>query len=374
MPKAEAKFYGICRKCKARIIPGQIITWGKGAKAQHAECYIPAPDDTSTTPAPTPKQKENNMPNESGLAANLAEALLPYLEGKLKSKVDSAELEAILERLTIVEQNKATTIRIETDTETREVSGIVHKLVPTALAYLVRNRNIWLYGGAGGGKTKAAEQLAEALGLVNFCPISLNPATQPSFILGFISAHGDYIRTTFRDAWERGGLIFLDEVCNASGNFLTTLNAALEHQYLAFPDGLIQRHESTRFIVADNTCGLGATAQYNVRQKMDAAFRQRFVFIEWSYDEALELAVASAYHPQAPAIVAWALKARAAVETLKLQLIVSPRESLMISDALHTNLPLADIIDSVVFKGIDSDTRAKVLASAPIPQITREVN
>jgi cobaltochelatase CobS len=310
------------------------------------------------------------MPNESGLAANLAEALLPYLEGKLKSKVDSAELEAILERLTIVEQNKATTIRIETDTETREVSGLVHKLMPTALAYLVRNRNVWLYGGAGGGKTKAAEQLAEALGLVNFCPISLNPATQPSFILGFISAHGDYIRTTFRDAWEHGGLIFLDEVCNASGNFLTTLNAALEHQYLAFPDGLIQRHESTRFIVADNTCGLGATAQYNVRQKMDAAFRQRFVFINWSYDEALELAVASAYHPQAPAIVAWVLKARAAVETLKLQLIVSPRESLMISDALHTDLPLADIIDSVVFKGVDSDTRAKVLASAPLPQIS----
>ena len=149
--------------------------------------------------------------------------------------------------------------------------------------------NIWIAGPAGSGKTHAGHMLADALGL----PFHLNGALSMAFeLLGFIDAGGAYHRTPFREAYEHGGIYMFDEVDGSDNAALLALNAALANGHCAFPDQAIKRHPSCIILGSANTWGLGATAEYVGRAKIDAAFLSRFpVRLNWQYDTALEVAI-----------------------------------------------------------------------------------
>ena len=71
------------------------------------------------------------------------------------------------------------------------------------------------------------------------------------------------------------------------------LNSALANGSCAFADGMVKRHEDFILIATANTFGNGANAQYVGRNQLDSATLDRFVTIEWGYDEELEMAIAS---------------------------------------------------------------------------------
>ena len=146
--------------------------------------------------------------------------------------------------------------------------------------------NIWIAGPAGSGKTYAAKTAAKALGV----PFHYNGALSMAFdLLGFIDAGGTYHRTPFREAYEHGGVYLFDEVDGSDNSALLALNAALANGTATFPDGQVKRHDDTYIIATANTWGLGATAEYVGRAKIDAAFLSRFpVRLDWQYDEKLE--------------------------------------------------------------------------------------
>jgi hypothetical protein len=212
------------------------------------------------------------------------------------------------------------------DGATRTIDGHQHpefkRLLTAAASRNVdgHHPNIWLAGPAGSGKTHAGKMVAKALGL----PFVFNGALANAFeLLGFIDAGGTYHRTAFREAFEHGGVYMFDEVDGSDNSALLALNAALANGAAQFPDGRIERHADCVILASANTWGLGATAEYVGRSKIDAAFLDRFgVRFNWQYDTALETAI-SGNEGFARRVIAAREKARSA----GLKVLITPRAS-----------------------------------------------
>jgi uncharacterized coiled-coil protein SlyX len=100
-------------------------------------------------------------------------------------------------------------------------------------------RNIWLAGPAGSGKTTAAHQVADKLGL----PFDSHGAIRTPFqVTGHYDIHGTYRSSQFRRIFENGGVILLDEIDASDPGAVLELNQALSNSKMSFPDGTIDRH------------------------------------------------------------------------------------------------------------------------------------
>lgn len=151
--------------------------------------------------------------------------------------------------------------------------------------------NVWLSGPTGSGKTHAAHMTADALGVQFFKMGGLSMEHQ---LVGHVDANGNYHTTPFREAYQNGGLIILDECDTYSEEVSLVANGALDNGSFTFPDSPIpvQRHKDFYVIAAGNTFGNGATSTFVGRNKLDGAFMSRFpVCIYWQYDADLEARV-----------------------------------------------------------------------------------
>src|ERR1035437_4425728 len=194
----------------------------------------------------------------------------------------AAELQ---EKMSAFEQKIAATKTLEIKIHSNGVVktkniGLQHKafelLLELATSLEPEDRNIWLAGPAGSGKTTAARKLAEALDR----DFEFNGAIDTEYKLsGFVDANSRIVSTAFRKAWEEGKVYLFDE-CDASmAGALLAFNAALANGHAAFPDQTIMRHANTVIIAAANTWGFGGDGNYVGRAKLDAAFLDRFVTV-----------------------------------------------------------------------------------------------
>jgi len=240
-----------------------------------------------TAPAAEPVTAAPVTADPAGAA--LAAMIAPHILGTLTPAI-ARMVEARLEG--------TQTVRIEVgraDGSVGKVEGHSHpKLAVLLRALSVRQANgysvnVFLVGSTSSGKTHGAGQAAKALGRT----FGAHGAMMMSHeLMGFIDAPGKYHRTPFRDAFEHGGVVLLDEVDSWDASVTLSLNAALANGYASFPDGMIARHPDCIIIGGANTHGTGATAEYVGRNRLDQAFISRFpVRIEWNPDPALEVAI-----------------------------------------------------------------------------------
>jgi len=207
-------------------------------------------------------------------------------------------------------------------------AGIQHRAFPSLMRKLAAGVNVWLAGPAGTGKTTAAHNAARALGLA----FHFNGAIDSEHkLLGFTDAQGRIVSRPFREAYQNGGVYLFDEVDASLPSALLAFNAALANGHCDFPDGTIERHKDFRCIAAANTYGHGATHDYVGRAKMDAAFIDRFVCVEWATDETLERHIALACIADQHLGGRWVshvqtLRNKARVAGLKI--VISPRASI----------------------------------------------
>lgn len=230
--------------------------------------------------------------------------------------------------------------------------GMQHGQLPALIKILSTGLNVYLVGPAGSGKTHAAIQCAKALGV----PFHFTGAVASEFKLtGFIDAQGRIVSTEFRKAFEQGGLFLFDEIDASYPQAVLAFNAALANDYMDFPDKRVQRHEKFFCIAAANTYGQGADRQYVGRNQLDAASLDRFVFMDWKYDEKLETALAGneawSSHVQ---------KVRRFVEDNKIRHVVSPRASIFGAKLLAAGISREEVETVILWKGMDEATRNKI--------------
>lgn len=261
-----------------------------------------------------------------------------------------------------------------------DISTIKHKQFDDLFLWLTTRLSsgifqpVWLWGNPGGGKSHVAEQLSERLrewsiseGILGddapenfFYPMYCSSLTTESKAIGFRSAAaGAYIAGCARQAYEHGGLFYLDEIDNANPDFLVNINAFLSNKTFMFPDGaLVKRHPAFFVMAGANTLGQGSVNGFK-RQVQDAASRDRYAKVYFEYDERLEFALAQ--HDR------WTKYVRGVREYLsglaRNTVHITPRASYGGAAALRRGLKPAAVVDAFLFSELSKDVRASVISN-----------
>lgn len=328
-----AKYNGICDICKGRILQGDAISWSRrqeGGKTVDSDKVEVVEDGVEGKEVEAVRTEFGKVATawRTAFDGHKEQTIKVLAEMRSQLPVDiTAEVLKGLQGARKLEVKVAGLPKVDV--------GHQHKQFDTLVKALVARVNVWLAGPSGSGKTTGAMSAAKALGLEFFFTGAISDAYG---LTGYNDANGRYVRTAFREAWEKGGVFLWDEVDASDPTALLAFNAALANSRAAFPDGIIARHPDCVLIAAANTYGHGATQEYVGRMKLDAAFLKRFAFISWGYDEALEMVTAP--NPK------WTKRVqeiRKKVEAKKLRVLVTPRESYLGAQLLAAGLTQQEV-------------------------------
>jgi cobaltochelatase CobS len=233
-----------------------------------------------------------------------------------------------------------------------------HFLFPEILQTVNQRLPVALIGPAGSGKSTVCKDVSDALDLKFYLQ---NGVTGSHELTGYTDAHGRYVTTPFRTAFEHGGLFFLDEMDTSEAGALKWLNTALANNYAGFPDQSepVRAHDSFRIVGAANTYGTGADRLYVGGNQLDASTLDRFVFIDFPYDEKLEIKLAGniKWVSRVQALRRGAIKEKA-------RIIISPRASIHGAKLLAIGWKQELVEQRVVWKGIDPELKTRIQKAA----------
>ena len=302
---------------------------------------------SDNTPVPqgrkAPQAVDGMAPDAQAALAALMAALTPKVE------IDEAMVREIARdeaKKTISPTIVHIARQVQDETQIIDL-GVQHVSFPILVQTLQARFPVWMPGPAGSGKTTAAKHAAKALDVAFHHTGAVDNVYQ---LLGFIDAGGTYHRTTFREAYENGGVFLWDEVDASNPAALVAFNAALENGECVFPDKVVPKHADCYFIAAANTYGTGATHEYVGRTKIDAATVDRFIMLDWQYDEILERAIAGDNE-----WTSYVQKIRAACKAAGVKHLVTPRASLRGNALLAAGISRDSVINMTVRKGLSED-------------------
>ncbi|EEF63355.1 AAA family ATPase [Pedosphaera parvula] len=254
--------------------------------------------------------------------------------------------------------------------EVKEV-GRQHYKFGLLMACVSQRLCVMLVGPAGGGKTTGAAMVAKALDM-KFGAMSLGPMTSKADFYGYKDATGEYHTTLLAQIAEQGGVMLLDEWDAAHAGCATYTNMLLANEEFATPIGMKQKHKDFILIAGANTFGQGADRLYVGRNQLDAATLDRFVVIDWDYDEGLEASLIGLTKPsptfentlggilEPDQWFARVTAIRQAVETLKVRAVISPRATVHGVKLFDAGIGQTHVENMVIWKGMDIATRQKI--------------
>ena len=287
------------------------------------------------------------MKEESPIEKAMKEAIIEKgkeiatkdLEERLKEKLDKfiQETYGLLPKQVIIKNND-TSIKLE---------GIFHKDFEKICSIVANDIPLMLVGGAGAGKNYTLEQVAKGLGLTFY---STNAINQEYKLTGFIDANGIYHETEFYKAFKNGGMFFLDEIDASSPEALIILNSAIANRYFDFPIGRIEANKDFRVVCAGNTYGTGADMVYVGRNVLDGATLDRFVVLNFDYDEQVEKQLA--YDDE---LYYFIKDLRNAINKCNLRYIVSMRALINSTKLLEIGIDKETILRTVIIKNMQRD-------------------
>lgn len=247
-------------------------------------------------------------------------------------------------------------IEVKTEKKTQKITGVQHNQLENLLKIVGTGQAVLLVGPAGTGKSHAAEVVADAFDL-SFHAISVGSQTSKSDLVGYMTATGEYVRTQFREAYEKGGMFLLDEADAGNSNVLILLNAALSNGRMAFPDKMVNAHPKFRMVATANTFGNGASRQYVGRNQLDAATLDRFATLVWDIDDKIEESLAGTHRDGKKWLgVVRAVRQRVLTE-LDLRVVISPRATQRGALLLGTGMPFEDVMKIALTGNIPDSAR-----------------
>lgn len=224
-----------------------------------------------------------------------------------------------------------------------------HKEYETIKTCIENDIPVYLSGPAGSGKNYTLEQISWDLGLEFYFT---NSVQQEYKLTGFIDAGGVYHETEFYKAFVNGGIFFLDEMDASIPEVLILLNAAIANKYFEFPNGKVSAHKNFRVVAAGNTVGSGSNEMYTGRMVLDMATLDRFVIIDFDYDETIELHLAE----ENKELVSFIHDLRDEAERNGIRVTFSYRCIINVTKLEKTGIDLKTILLISVFKGLEKDT------------------
>ena len=310
-----------------------------------------AADYTETNASDSVVSNKSNSLNDDGSAgATLAKLVSPYLTDEI--------MNTVIERVDAILANVSVT-RIECvrqDGSEHVIEGHVHPKFPLLLKIMASRManglhpNVMICGPTGSGKTHAVNAACKALGI----DFETNGALTMDYqVLGFKDAAGAYHDTAFRRAYSKACGYLFDEIDASDNNPLICLAGALANHGQTFPDGFITRHPDSRIIAAGNTWGLGPTAEFVGRARLDGMIRSRFpIRLHWGYDEELEQAICGN-----PAWARRVQRARAKASAAGMHVIIDPRMSQAGAALLAQGLDETVVAELTYLANLDADQR-----------------
>lgn len=341
---------------------------------QNAGKDAPKVIDGAVIDAPKPQDKplviDAPKDDMSDDAAELAK-ILERIGAKGKSKaIDETAVKAIVDKaIKDALQDATNVVRVEIkrgDDLVKHDAGTQHKLFPVLVKSLAARHPktgfplpIWLAGPAGAGKTYGCVSAADAYGVKFYHQPSM---LMPHDLLGFRDGFGKFRSTPFVEAYRNGGFILLDEVDAGGNEALLALKGALANGHIMLPlgdDGAmidVPRNPDCYILAAANTYGMGATNDYIGRNKLDAAFLDEFIKIDWQYDESFERSFSGN--------IDWAVRVQKARSRAKshagLKVIISPRATIQGAALIAAGFSFDDAAKMTYLAGL-SDAQVKIL-------------
>ena len=231
---------------------------------------------------------------------------------------------------------------------------------------------VWAWSIAGSGKTHSARQVAELLEVIPYV-VSVDPTLTVSKLMGYRNAaNGGFVEGFVYKPFKEGGLFALDEIDTGDPGVVASANALLSNSHYLFPNNEpVDKHPKFGVLAMANSKGLGATAGYVARNRLDAATLDRFAVIEFKYDTGLESALACGFgspgEPWKPGKPASEITQRAYVEWVqkvrafcKESVLISPRASINGCKALRAGIPMKEVVDALVIKLCTADTITRI--------------
>lgn len=209
-----------------------------------------------------------------------------YADSRARSMLDQ-----VMQSLKDYALPKAKIMAVNVSGETRKLTKQASPYLSDLLVNAKLGLNSLLVGPAGCGKTFAAEQLAEAMGL-EFGHVCLTAGASETWLFGRQTPNG-FQEAPFSRLYKNGGVFLADEFDAADPNLLLAFNTALANcaMYNPISGETIPRHKDFVFIACANTFGRGGNSQYVGRSRLDASTLTRFVKIAVDYSEDVEKAL-----------------------------------------------------------------------------------
>lgn len=281
------------------------------------------------------------------------------VETLIKKAVDAAVAEHVKPMIVEIKSDDKPTVKIEG----------AHYMFPRLLKLVSAGFHVFMWGPPGTGKTTAALQVAEALQRIAEID-TLDPTTARSMIQGYMTPTGAHVHNTFTRCFENGGIYVADEVDLAPGHVQTLFNSALAQGRAPLAWGNVVAHNDFGFVATGNTPGR-PTAAFPDRRPMSGAFADRLYFMYWPLDPSIEARVGNLKMPKLPAPdtetcsqqdwVVFVQLLREWAKTNAPTLSVTPRASILGIRALQLGESPSEIADALIFRGCDSELRAKAL-------------
>lgn len=245
---------------------------------------------------------------------------------------------------------------------TKRIRGPYHHLLPQIIKMASSRSHdgfplaLWLYGPPGTGKSFIAKQVAEALG-ASYYLVPLGPTSTESKLVGFQNlVNGQFVPGLLCEPFKNSGLAFLDEVDVADPGVLVGINALISNDRFRFPDGaVVERHRDFYLLAGGNTIGTGGTSGFT-RNKLDAAFLDRFVKVKVDYDPQLESALCDN-----DAWVSYVQKVRLHLQRSTLgTFYVTSRAVINGAALLEAGIPASVVVESVLLPGCTDAIRRDI--------------
>ena len=263
--------------------------------------------------------------------------------------------------------------------EKQEHDGnLQHYLAPLVLKILnARMHNgqhipLMLVGEPASGKSYLPYSISRMLKLP-FESISVSEQTSKIDLFGYKTADGEYVDTGTYRIFKDGGILMYDEMDAASAGVMTMANMLLANGLCGFPNGMVKKHESFRFVGTANTYSSGADLEFVGRQQLDGATRDRFAFLEFPIDESLEAKVMGLKKTRKPSfkmdkggIISaqewhdYVKLVRKAIKALRTIRHIVGRSAYYGDALLKEGIGLDHVKDMTLWRGCEPETRDKI--------------